>query len=370
LVFDPAGNLYGTTNFLGSCGGPENCGFVFELSPALGGGWTETTLYSFPNNTTAGSPLIIDGAGNLYGVTFTGGGDVDNNCTPGGCGTVFELSPSSSGWTYTLLHSFGGPDGGRPIGSLLRDAAGNLYGTTSIGGGGTPCSCGTVYELSPISSGWSHTILHRFGGGVDGKFPQAGLVMDTFGNLYGTAYEGGANNIGTVYKLTSNGTGGFHFGVIHTFAGGQKGAYPYAPVLVDTAGNLYGTTQYGGSALSSCSAPVGGCGMVFELLAATGYAEKILRILQPNEDGAFPQAGLVADVAGNLYGSSPGGDKGVVGTVFKLSPTSSGYSETILLTGSSGGLGPFLSGVILDSAGNLYGPSGGSVIFELSPPAP
>jgi uncharacterized repeat protein (TIGR03803 family) len=373
LVFDHAGNLYGTTNFLGSCGNPANCGTVFELSPVLGGGWTETTLYSFPNDTTAGSSLTIDSAGNLYGVTFTGGGDYHASCSPYGCGTVFELSPSVSGWTYTLLHSFSGPDGGRPYGPPVFDTAGNLYGTTSVGGGISDCTCGTIYELSPTSGGgWTFKSLHYFTGGNDGKFPQAALVMDGAGNFYGTAYEGGADNVGTVFKLTPNGTGHLTFGVIHSFVGGQKGAYPFAPLLLDMHGNLYGTTQYGGSLLRSCTAPVGGCGIVFELelLPSGGYAEKILRILQPSEDGAFPQAGVVADSAGNLYGSSSSANKDVIGTVFELSPTASGYSETILLTGSSGGYGTFLGGVILDSSGNLYGPSGGSIIFELSPPTP
>jgi len=373
LISDKAGNLYGTTAFEGACGNPELCGSVFELSPASGGGWTETTIHGF-TDATLGSPLTMDRAGNLYGVTFSGGsGKSYCNGTPSGCGTVFELSPSFSGWTLRVLHSFSGSDGAEPEGSLVLDAAGNLYGITNEGGTASSPGYGTVYELSPGPSGWSHIVLHRFTDGNDGRGPTAGLVMDAAGNLYGTAYAGGADGYGTAYKLTSNGTGGFRFNAIHAFAGGEKGANPYAPLLLDAAGNLYGTTRYGGSAAAACDTPSStGCGVVFELLESSRYAEKILRVLQPTEDGAYPRAGVVADSAGNLFGSTGYGQR-ITGSVFELSPTESGYSETVLLTGSTTrGLGGFSLGVILDSEGNLYGPageSGASVIFELSPPA-
>lgn len=222
LISDHAGNFYGTTNFYGSCGNPELCGTVFELSPTTGGEWTETTLYSFSDESTLGSPLAIDDAGNLYGVTY-GGVSGTGYCTgePRGCGTVFELSPSSGGWTFTTIHSFEGPDGAYPN-AVILDSAGNLYGTTNYGGSATCCGFGTVFTLTHNASGWHHIILHRFTGGNDGKGPAAGLVMDASGNFYGTTNDGGEDGYGTVFKLTPNGAGGLRFGWIHAFFGGQR----------------------------------------------------------------------------------------------------------------------------------------------------
>lgn len=367
LVRDGSGNLFGTTVFQGSCGNPELCGTVFELSPASGGGWTQTTIYSATQaGQTFGFPLVMDGAGNLYGVAYSGG--TSGYYCSHGCGSVFELSPTSGGWTYTVLHNFDGGNGGNPNGALILDGAGNLYGTTQLGGTAKCCGRGVIYQLSPTAGGWVETVLHRFTGGTDGGEPLVGPVMDGSGNLFGTASLGGnSSNFGTIYKLTSNGSGGFHFQTIHTFIGGAKGNTPVAPVIVDGAGNLYGTTLSGGSTKAFCTTV--GCGIAFELAvtSAGGYAEKVLRIFQPTVDGSSPQAGLIFDTAGNLYGTTVGGGKGVLGSVFELSPAGATWTETILYTGSSSTLGGFTGGVIRDSAGNLYGPSNGTKVFELSP---
>src|SRR5258708_15925562 len=190
LVADSAGNLYGVAQSggqtTGNCSNSQGCGVVFELSPDGTGGWTETVLYTFTGRTDGafpGSTLLLDTAGNLYG-TAESGGDL-TSCSPYGCGVIFELSPSSNGWTQTVLYSFHFTDGDRPN-SMVRDAVGNLYGTTALGGSNS----GTVFKLSLGSSGWVETVLHSFTGGGDGYQPN-GIVVDTAGNIYGTASSQG-----------------------------------------------------------------------------------------------------------------------------------------------------------------------------------
>src|ERR1019366_4407129 len=183
LIFDAAGNLYGTT----SQGGTSDAGTAFELTPAAGGTWTEKVLWSFGTGMDGANPLaglIFDGAGNLYGTTYNGG--TSNS------GTVFELTPAAGGtWTEKVLYGFdGGANGGDPSAGLIFDAAGNLYGTTSFGG---PYNHGTVFELMPAGGGsWTEQVLHNFGSGTDGISPLAGLIFDGAGNLYGTTYHGGS----------------------------------------------------------------------------------------------------------------------------------------------------------------------------------
>jgi uncharacterized repeat protein (TIGR03803 family) len=194
LVFDASGNLYGTT----VNGGAYKYGTVFELTPTAGGGWTETVLHSFNNKGTDGywpyASLILDASGNLYGTTLNGG--------TSNVGTVFELTPTAGGgWTETVLHNFRGKDGYNPNSSLIFDAAGNLYGTTVKGG---HYGYGTVFELTPTAGGiWAETLLHSFNNnGTDGYWPYAGLIFDAVGNLYGTSYLGGAHGFGTVFEIT------------------------------------------------------------------------------------------------------------------------------------------------------------------------
>jgi uncharacterized repeat protein (TIGR03803 family) len=286
---------------------------------------------------------------------------------------VFRLSPTG---TETILHTFsGGVDGRFPHAGLTRDAAGNLYGTTVGGGPTSTCQfsngCGVVFELircDSAPSGYDFKVLHAFTGS-DGAQPAAGLIRDATGNLYGTATSGGAHGQGVVFKLSPGGT----YTVLYSFTGGADGAEPIAGLVRDAAGNLYGTTQYGG-ATSTCSPPLG-CGVVFKL-SPTG-TETVLHSFTRGADGAFPYAGLIQDAAGNLYGTAVAGGAtsgvcglGGCGVVFKLSPTG---TETVLHTFTGGdGEGPE-GDLIRDATGNVYGtassggPGGFGVVFKLTP---
>ena len=228
LIFDQAGNLYGTT-FQGG----NDFGVVFEMTP-YGGGWTESVLYNgfapgFPGENPI-SGVVMDSAGNLYGTTSIGGA--------GGDGVVYELSPTQYGWVETLLHSFdNGADGGLPYGGLVMDSAGNLYGATQTGSHGA-----VVYELSPSNGGWSFQVLYHFASGVG---PNAALTLDAAGNLYGTTEDVGAHGAGMVFRLT-NANGVWTLTDLHDFSG-SSGSYSYGGVTLDPSGNLYGTTADGGS---------------------------------------------------------------------------------------------------------------------------
>ena len=320
LVFDASGNLYGTTEFGGTGGctsGIGGCGTVFKLTPTASGEWTEAVLYNFQGSDgfEVHAGLIIDGAGNLYGTTANGGAYSQ--------GTVFEVSPGKNGtWTEKTLHNFtGGADGGVPYGSVLRDLAGNLYGMTSAGGGVTPIcryGCGTVFELSPTSGGtWTWKGLHDFSKrSQDGHYPSAGLTFDSTGNLYGTASEGGGGHgRGIVFELTPSSAGRWTEKILHNFnAANLDGINPSSTLLLDASGNLYGVTLVGGSS---------GQGTAFELKPTSngGWTETILHNFSGQDaDGYNPNAGLIFDAAGNLYGTTgEGGDFGE-GTVFEITP--------------------------------------------------
>jgi uncharacterized repeat protein (TIGR03803 family) len=242
LIFDAVGNLYGTTYYGGASGG---YGIVFELKPQTDGSWTEEVLHNFDGNAKDGygpySSLIFDAAGNLYGTTEQGG--------EYGRGTAFELKPKSGGgWTEKGLHSFGGvdTDGVNPYSNLIFDASGNLYGTTEQGG---ETYDGVVFELSPGGGGeWSETILYSFTDSSNGGLlPYSGVVFDGAGNLYGTTLGGGANSAGTVFELSPGAGGVWTQTVLYSFNdNGQDGYTPYGGVIFDGSGNLYGTTSDGG----------------------------------------------------------------------------------------------------------------------------
>jgi uncharacterized repeat protein (TIGR03803 family) len=315
-------------------------------------GPTFNLLYSFTNITTGEFPyagVVRDAAGNLYGTTYYGG---DTQCLHfGGCGTVFKVDTTGK---ETVLHSFtGSADGKFPEGGVLRDAASNLYGTTIVGG---TSDAGTVFKLDTTGK---ETVLHSFtGGGADGQCPAAGLVRDGAGNLYGTTANGGRSGKGTVFKVDTTGKET----VLHSFAGtGGDGANPYAGLVRDTAGNLYGTTFLGGA---SCN-----CGTVFKL-DTTGKETVLLSFT--GLDGEYTTAGLVQDSAGNLYGTTAGGGTSGYGVVFKLDKTG---TETVLHSftgGTTDGNSPY-AGLVRDAAGNLYGTthSGGAsndgTVFKLTP---
>ncbi len=250
VIFDPAGKMY-----LSSFGYGD--GIIVELTPS-NGGWEETRSYIFDGgNGDSPSGLILDTSGNLYGVA--GGGGVY------GYGLAFELTTSGSGWTENVLYTFqGGSDGLGPAGGLIFDNSGDLYGVTH-NGGGSGCygrqGCGTVFELTPSSGGqWIESILYSFTGG-SGDFggPQASLTMDAAGNLYGTTNQEGAYGYGSAFKLTPS-NGGWTYIDLHDFTGGSDGGYPLSDIIFDAHGNLYGTTEAGGEGCLPS-----GCGVVWEI---------------------------------------------------------------------------------------------------------
>ena len=311
VTLDSAGNLYGTTvagGFGGVCAG-DGCGTVFELTPSGGGHWTETTLYLFRGLNDGfgpGSGLVFDGAGNLYGTTPDGGAH--------SAGVVFELSPGAHNWRYKVIHTFsGGKDGAvGSLGPLVFDAAGSLYGVTELGGTN---GAGAVYKLSPTPRGpWKTTVLYDFKGTPDAGNPYGGLILDKAGNLYGTTYFGGANGMGAVFQLTPGPNGTWQENVLYSFQGGTDGSFPTSTLVFNTAGILYGTTSTGGR--PSCD-----CGTVFTLtLSAGSWKEKIVHLFGIRPDGSSPTYGLTPDRAGNLYGTTPVGGSGTQGTVFRLTP--------------------------------------------------
>jgi uncharacterized repeat protein (TIGR03803 family) len=268
LIFDAAGDLYGTTvegvNLSSRCDGNTGCGTVFKLARNPDGTWTESVLYAFigfhhgHDGAFPSGSVVFDVAGNLYGTTELGG-DGSSICPHPGCGTVFKLTPNPDGtWTENVIHSFDRKDGSNPN-SMIFDPAGNLYGTANAGGGHNR---GVVFELTPNPDGsWTESVLHRFSGGKDGAEPVGPLIFDQAGNLYGMTVFGGnlsycgGFGCGVVFKLAPNSKGGWTEAVLHFFAS-QPGASPEAGPIFDTAGNLYGTTN---------SSPNGGFGSVFEI---------------------------------------------------------------------------------------------------------
>jgi uncharacterized repeat protein (TIGR03803 family) len=364
LVADSSGALYGTTYRGGdfSC----SCGTVFKLIPpaTAGGLWTKITLYRFLGGNDGAYPyggVTIDAEGNLYGTTEQGGGSAQ--C--GGCGVVFRLTPPAaqgSAWTESLLHVFDGyTDGGGPTAPPILDAQGNLDGVTWSGG---PMQQGTVYQLSPASDGsWNLTNLHAFGASGDGEDPAGQLVLDAAGNLYGTTANGGRAYNGVAFKLTKPSSGTMWAEtILHSFQGGSDGAAPYAGLTFDQSGNLYGTTTN----------PAGG-GTVFKLkpLSAqmAAWTESVLYDFTGGSDGSQPFAGVVLDAKGNVYGATSDYDSGGDGAFFQLSPPSmqgSGWTEVTLHAFSSGadGAQPFVSTPLLWH-GVLYGTTseGGSAGF-------
>lgn len=365
LVFDAAGNLYGTTS-----GGSSAASTVFELSPDGSGGWTKTTLYSFDGLNDGAEPIggvILDRAGNLYGTTLSGGG----GCATHFCGTVFELSPSGSGgWIEKILYSFTGfQDGWEPGGSLVFDSAGNLYGVTIVGGVGNG---GTAFELSPNADGrWSKRTIFNFSGNR-GANPFCHLVMDSSGNLYGTTDNGGPGS-GVVFELLSNPDGKWSEHVLHSFGLGQDGLEPAGSVVLDQAGNVYGATAAGGSFNE---------GTIFELVHVSNgiWKERILHNFKNLSAGISPVGSPAFDSVGNLYGlTSEGGTNGCIragcGTAFELSPHTGYWSDKLLLDFSVNLDGGFPTmGPTLDSAGNVYGTTFGDssavaygAVFEIIP---
>ncbi len=375
VTVDSHGNLYGTTDIGGSgtsC--YEGCGAAFKIAHA-GSGWVFTPLYDFVGGNDGGNPfarLIVGPDGSLYGTTSQGGG---SGCESGaGCGTVFNLRPPAhfaghvfGGWTETVLYRFtGGVDGDSPRNAdLLFDNAGNLYGTTTFGGGGA-CQdgCGTAFKLTGSGSNWTESVIHTFSASGDGQQPWAGLILDQAGDLYGTTVQGGIYRYGTVYQLTPSGSG-FAEHLLYSFHGASDGGIMYGGLIFDQAGNLYGAT---------CCNPTGGDLTIFELTRSQDWAFSALY----NSSSWGSDGNLVMDRAGNLYGTIKSGGAYGFGQVYKLTPSAHGWTYTSVYDFcpagwpcTDGATPP--SGLALDSEGNLYGTTsnggatGGGVVFEITP---
>lgn len=366
LVADKLANLYGTTEN----GGANFAGTVFALAPS----GEETVLHSFCSLNNCGDgqrPLggVILGAGGvLYGTTY-GHGSLMSNTNPGGA--VFKIPPKGKESVLCKLGSAACPVGEFPVGSLIADGSGNLYGTTSWGGTNPIADfdcCGAVFK---ISSGEPGVVLYSFCSLADchdGARPEAGLIADAFGNLYGTTVYGGFNTAGIVFEIAPGSTEK----VIYSFCAADScadGAYPEAGLVMDGSGNLYGTTLYGGAKAK---------GTVFEV--TPGGVEKVLYSfcsVAACADGEYPHAVLIFDASGNLYGTTQSGGANGKGTVFMVAPSG---QETVIYSfcaaaGCVDGKSP-LAGLLMDKSGNLYGTTSGGgangkggTVFELAPPA-
>jgi uncharacterized repeat protein (TIGR03803 family) len=343
LIFDKGGNLYGTT----SNGGAYNAGTVFMLKPSLGRS-TETVLYSFTGGADGGYPLAdlaFDSRGNLYGTAMQGGAS--------GLGVIFELSHSSAGsWTETVLHSFAGgyTDGTSPSAGLTPDQSGDFYGIAEAG----QFSRGSAFKLTPSGGIWTYTVLVTWGS-------PAGLTFDSSSNLYGTT---NGTQDGSVFEVLAPSYSTVD--VVYAFVGGSDGANPmYGRLIFDAKGNLYGTTQQGGS----------GFGTVYEVAFNAGvWTESVLHSFA-RSNGAFPLCGLIFDPKGRLIGTTQEGGTYGLGTVFALAQNSTGrWIETVLHDFAGGDDGAYpINGVVLDSKGRIYGtaPYGGEhnagVVFAIEP---
>jgi uncharacterized repeat protein (TIGR03803 family) len=320
----------------------------------------ETSLYNFNGGSNDGSaPLggvVADQAGNLYGTTGTGGSYTD--CSPFGqtCGVVFELAPNGGTWTESVLYTFtGGADGGEPLAGLAIDSQGNLYGTTAIGGS---FGNGTVFMLSFASGSWTESVLYSFRGGSDGSYPQAAVTLHN-GSIYGTTYAGGGNyclgapsGCGTIFQLQP-GNNGWTENVLYRFTNGADGAFPYASLILDPAGNLYGATTQGGYLSGNC-APYG-CGNVFQLKhGPSGWTLNSLHAFTYDTDGSAPIGGLLAGPRNTLYGTASGGGAGFSGTVFQLAYAKGAWTFNLLYT-FSGSDGSAPEGTLVGKGKYLFG---------------
>jgi uncharacterized repeat protein (TIGR03803 family) len=360
LISDSAGNLYGTAYYGGNSNCIRGCGTVFELTRASGK-WKQKVLHHFENDGNDGyypaASLIFDAAGNLYGTTSAGGADE--------VGTVFELMPQKNGkWKENILHSFvsSPTDGWEPDASLVLDPSGDLYGTTQFGGAYGDYY-GIVFTLMPGANGlWSEKVLHSFDwNGTDGYNPLANLIFDSSGNLYGTTQSGGTTTNGTVFEMRPGKNGSWTEKVLYNFMGVSDGSLSDAGLVLDADGSLYSTTVAGGDPHCTYG---GGCGTVFKLTpdAKGKWTFTTIHIFQ-EKDGAFPGGGVIFDGAGNLYGATTWGgaggcESGGCGTVFKLTPGAGGkWTEKVLHSFNDNGVDGWEpdGGLIVDVAGNLYG---------------
>jgi uncharacterized repeat protein (TIGR03803 family) len=314
---------------------------------------TMSPLYGFTGYGDGGTPLsglTRDKKGNLYGTTSNGSS---------GYGTLFELEPSSSGWTLDTLHSFtSGTDGANPTARLRFGPHKVLYGTTSAGGSGS----GTVFQLDSAGE----TVLYSFVGGSDGSQPSPGdLVFDHVGNIYGTTSYGGSSGNGTVFKLVRQKNSAWKEKLLYSFGQGTDGTVPLGGVIFDGQNTLYGTTSTGGSY---------GYGTVYQLKhSGAAWTETILYNFQDGDDGGTPYAGVIRGKSGKLYGATVSGGSGQGGTVFELTPANGGWTFTVLYSIPGWSVSGTFRDLFLSAAGNLYGtthcdgPDESGTVFELTP---
>jgi uncharacterized repeat protein (TIGR03803 family) len=300
---------------------------------------TFSVIYNFGDGGDGAWPvagLVMDASGNLYGTASIGGSAQ--------LGVVFKMTQSGQ---ETVLYNFaGGEDGANPEASLLMDSAGNLYGTTYAGGA---YGVGTVFKVSPSGQ---ETVLYSFRGGTaDGANPQASLIMDRAGNFYSTTNAGGAYGLGTVFKLSKNG----EETVLYSFAGGNDGANPVAGVTMDAAGSLYGTTSAGGAYTYGTVFQLTPVPVLLSSSLTPKYKETILHDFTHQDDGDVPYAGLVFDHAGNLYGAATGGGVNGGGTIFELTPSSGGWNFTVLYALPGWDISGAFQNIFLDASGNIWG---------------
>ena len=342
LETDSAGNIYGTTVLGGDFGG----GTVFQLTPTPSG-WVHTVLYSFTGGADGGEPykgVTLDREGNLYGTAVTGG---SGSCE-GGCGVVYKLTNSGGTWTQSVIHAFtGGDDGSGPGARVTVDQSGNVYGMTPTGGAS---GLGTIYKIHQVANGtWTFRVIHTFTGGSDGGSGSAGRMILRKGRLYGAATTGGNYGSGVVFELTQSGVAGWHFRTIYSFQGQPDGSFPYGALLFDRSGSVYGTTYYGGA---------NGIGAVYKLSPRLigEWDENVIYSFQNGSDGNSPISNLVFDTVGNLYGTTSEGGLGS-GAIFKLSPIGvRQWIETIVHPFQGAPDGGFAyNGMVVDRFGNFYG---------------
>ena len=321
VTVGPDGALYGTTAYGGggNCSvGAGGCGLVFKLQPGASACrsvlcyWTETVLYRFTGTADGANPyseVVFDSAGNLYGTAAYGGG---GSCNGGlGCGVVYKLTPSSGGWTESVIYSFtGGNDGAEPVGGLIFDQAGNLYGTGFAGGTGQG---GVIFKLTLSNGGWTETAVHGFQAATDGSRPQSTLIADSSGNLYGVATLGGVNSGGTAFEWSPSGGG--TYSVLYSF---PFNSGPVGSPIFEVDGNLYGTTANGGA---------NQIGTIFQLHPTTdGWTETDIHTFGGLGDGANPYGNMAMDQNGRLYGTALNGGGNLqicangCGTIWEITP--------------------------------------------------
>jgi len=367
LTMDRSGYFYGTTK-QGGANGPNGFGTVYRLTQQSEG-WTLVPVYSFGGGNDGSSPMgrvIFGPNGALYGTTSSGGG---TGCGGNGCGIVFSLQPPMTSphdvlaeWRESVLYRFGGGnDAASPTGDIAFDSSGNLYGTTTSGGS---YQKGTVYELTPTDQGWTESILWNFTGGSDGGSPASGLMTDSAGNLYGTAQSGGSNGYGLVFQMTQSG-GSWTRHTLYSFQNHSDGANPSGGLILDASGNLYGSTPSDGSS---------GGGTIFELVRqSNGSWTFSLLYGFSGQAGGGPQASFAIDTTGTLYGTAYKDGAHGFGSVVKLAPSNHGwvYADLHDFVYENDGAEP-AGNLVLDSNGNMYGTAstageyGYGVAFEIT----